>query len=98
MITLHTLYHLPSDIQAADAHVGSVKEFYAILKPTPPSPPVDLASDLAEYESSEPTLAGVSATGILAAAAASAEEGGSTPQEFLAFLEADLPKEDVHHH
>jgi len=83
--------------QAADAHVGSVKVFHALAKPTPPPLPADLATDLAEYESSEPTLTGPSAAGGIAAATGSAEDGGSTPQEFLAFLEADLPKEDHAH-
>ena len=89
--------HLPFGFQAANAHVGSVKVFHALPKPAPPPLPADLATDLAEYESSEPSLTGPSAAGAIAGAAASAEEGGSTPQEFLAFLEADLPKEDLHH-
>jgi len=97
IIISHTFCYLPFDIQAADAHVGAVKEFHALLKPTPPPLPADLAAELAEYESSEPTLTSPSGTGGIAAASASSEEGGSTPQEFLAFLEADLPKEDLHH-
>lgn len=97
MIILHTFYRLPFNIQTADAHVGSVKEFHRVPQPTPPPLPADLAADLAEYESSEPTLTGASPAGSISAAAASAEEGGSTPQEFLTFLEADLPKEEVHH-
>jgi hypothetical protein len=82
--------------KAKDAHVGVVKSFSAPSAPKAPSPPIDLASELAAYDAAEPTLAAASTT--KAAAAEIADDAGAGAKEFLAFLEADLPKPEAHHH
>ncbi|KAF8626686.1 hypothetical protein AX15_004770 [Amanita polypyramis BW_CC] len=76
---------------AKDAHVGVVKSYS--LPPTPKAPilPTDLASELAVYEASEPTLA------QRVVAQESPEEGAGGADEFLSFLEQDLPKREAHH-
>lgn len=71
-----------------DAHVGLVKQYTLPPAPQPPTVPVDLASELAAYDAAEPTKV---------AAAAPAEEGASGAEEYLSFLEQDLPKEEAHH-
>ncbi|GLB44583.1 putative ATP synthase complex subunit h [Lyophyllum shimeji] len=71
-----------------DAHVGVVKQYTLPPAPQPPMVPTDLASELATYEAQEPTKV---------AAAAPAEEEASGAEEFLTFLEQDLPKEEAHH-
>ncbi|KAM6493176.1 ATP synthase complex subunit h domain containing protein [Amanita muscaria] len=76
---------------AKDAHVGVVKSYSLPPAPKPPVLPTDLASELAAYESSEPTLAS------RAAAQETSGEGESGAEEFLAFLEQDLPKPEAHH-
>ena len=53
--------------------------------------PVDLASELAVYEASEPALA------QRAAVQESSDEGTSGADEFLSFLEQDLPRREAHH-
>ncbi|KDQ17028.1 hypothetical protein BOTBODRAFT_223317 [Botryobasidium botryosum FD-172 SS1] len=79
---------------AKDAHVGNVKEFSAPSSPTPPSLPTDLASELAAYEQSEPTIAEVTQA---SATPADAESGAGGADAFLAYLEADIPKAEAHH-
>jgi len=76
---------------AKDAHVGVVKSYS--LPPTPKAPvlPVDLASELAAYDAVEPTLAQTAAT------PESTEEGAGGAEEFLSFLEQDVPKPEAHH-
>ncbi|KAF9444946.1 hypothetical protein P691DRAFT_676644 [Macrolepiota fuliginosa MF-IS2] len=76
---------------AKDAHVGAVKQFN--LPPTPKAPavPADLASELSTYDAAEPSVATAPVT------SASSEEGNGGADEFLNFLEQDLPKV-VHHH
>jgi len=81
-------------IVAKDAHVGNVKEFSAPSSPTPPSLPTDLASELAAYEQSEPTIAEVTQA---SATPADAESGAGGADAFLAYLEADIPKAEAHH-
>lgn len=63
------------------------------LPPTPKPPvlPVDLASELAAYDAAEPTLAQAAAT------QASTEDGAGGAEEFLSFLEQDVPKPEAHH-
>ncbi|KAI5119279.1 hypothetical protein M0805_008059 [Coniferiporia weirii] len=78
---------------AKDAHVGVVKAFHAPSAPQPPTVPADLASELAAYDAAEPTLASAPA----AKAADIADDTGAGAKEFLAFLEADLPKPEAHH-
>ncbi|KAG9026226.1 hypothetical protein FS837_004678 [Tulasnella sp. UAMH 9824] len=77
--------------QAKDAHLAHVKAYKAPSSPTPPALPADLASELAAYDSQEP--------GTVPTATTSAETTtvtGDAAAEFLAHLEADIPKE-VHH-
>ncbi|THH07241.1 hypothetical protein EW145_g3518 [Phellinidium pouzarii] len=80
---------------AKDAHVGVVKSFHAPSAPQMPSVPADLAADLAAYDAAEPSLAEAPAT--KAAHVSMSDDTGSGAKEFLAFLEADLPKPEVHH-
>jgi len=82
---------------AKDAHVGVTKEFSAPKAPTTPALPADLSAELAAYETSEPTLAEVQHATSTAGAHDDADGSGAGPKEFLAFLEADLPKEEAHH-
>ncbi|PAV15587.1 hypothetical protein PNOK_0844500 [Pyrrhoderma noxium] len=79
---------------AKDAHVGVVKAFAAPAVPKAPSAPADLASELAAYDAAEPTLA----SSPSAASTEVADDSGAGAKEFLAFLEADLPKPEAHHH
>ncbi|KAF8637091.1 hypothetical protein AX17_002996 [Amanita inopinata Kibby_2008] len=76
---------------AKDAHVGVVKSYS--LPPTPKAPtlPTDLATELSAYDALEPTLA------TRAVAQESAEEGASGADEYLNFLEQDIPKPQAHH-
>ncbi|KDQ52446.1 hypothetical protein JAAARDRAFT_210598 [Jaapia argillacea MUCL 33604] len=77
---------------AKDAHVGNVKPFAAPSAPTAPSLPADLASELSSYDATEPVTEQKAA-----AALASTEDVGAGAEAYLAFLEADLPKAEVHH-
>ncbi|OCB87997.1 hypothetical protein A7U60_g4955 [Sanghuangporus baumii] len=84
--------------QPKDAHVGVVKPLSIPPAPQPPSPPSDLASELAAYDAQEPTLAASSpAKAATSASLDLADDSGSGAKEFLAFLEADLPKHEAHH-
>ncbi|TCD61722.1 hypothetical protein EIP91_008008 [Steccherinum ochraceum] len=77
---------------AKDAHVGVVKAYALPPAPKAPALPTDLASELAAYDAAEPTKADapkVAATGT--------ENVGQGAEAFLEFLEADLPKAEVHH-
>ncbi|KAF8646260.1 hypothetical protein AX16_007300 [Volvariella volvacea WC 439] len=78
---------------AKDAHVGAVKTFNLPPAPQTPALPADLASELSAYDAAEPTLADAPAPAVDAAAGSAAG-----PEEFLAFLEQDLPKPEHHHH
>lgn len=81
-------------LQDKDAHVGSVRTFSAPSPPQAPALPTDLAGELSAFDAQEPTLGGSAAP---AKAAASTEDGGQGVKEWLAFLEADIPKEEAHH-
>jgi len=65
------------------------------MPPTPKSPalPTDLAAELEAYDAVEPTAAAAPA----AQATSATEEGTGGAEEFLAFLEKDLPKVEHHH-
>ncbi|KAK4683461.1 hypothetical protein P7C73_g6802, partial [Tremellales sp. Uapishka_1] len=60
--------------------------------PTAPALPTDLAAELANFDKQEPTLGSTSA-----APKAAVTEGGESAEEYLSFLEKDLPKADAHH-
>jgi F-type H+-transporting ATPase subunit h len=68
-----------------------VKSYSLPPAPKPPVLPVDLASELAAYDAAEPTLA-------QRAAAQESTEGAAGADEFLSFLEQDIPKPEAHHH
>ncbi|KAG7447190.1 uncharacterized protein BT62DRAFT_931022 [Guyanagaster necrorhizus] len=78
---------------AKDAHVGVVKAYSTPTAPQPPTLPTDIASELAAYDASEPTLAEV----VVDVASESADTT-SGADAYLTFLEADLPKPEAHHH
>lgn len=80
--------------QAKDAHVGAVKSFQSPKAPTPPPAPTDLATELAAYDATEPTLAETSTTPT---PAAQAQGDVGSAEAFLHFLEQDHPKADAHH-
>lgn len=73
-----------------DAHVGVVKAYSAPSTPSAPAAPTDLASELSAYDAAEPST--VETTVNLAQ-----DDTGAGAQEFLAFLEKDLPKPEAHH-
>ncbi|PCH42896.1 hypothetical protein WOLCODRAFT_102755 [Wolfiporia cocos MD-104 SS10] len=77
---------------AKDAHVGAVKTYSIPPAPQPPTIPVDLASELSAYDATEPVVAGAAET-----SAASPETLTTGADTFLAFLEADEPREEAHH-
>ncbi|KAF8346570.1 ATP synthase complex subunit H-domain-containing protein [Amanita rubescens] len=77
---------------AKDAHVGVVKSYSLPPAPKAPVLPVDLASELAEYDATEPTVA------QKAVSQESVEAGTGGADEYLAFLEQDIPKPEAHHH
>jgi F-type H+-transporting ATPase subunit h len=83
--------------QSKDA-TASIRSFTAPQPPKAPELPSDLAAELSAFDAQEPVL-GQSASPAKAAAAdaAAAAEGGEGVQEYLAFLEKDLPKADKHH-
>jgi len=77
---------------AKDAHVGAVKAYSMPPAPQPPSVPADLASELSAYDAAEPVVASGAAS-----ATGSHETTVTGADTFLAFLEADEPKQEVHH-
>jgi len=79
-------------VVAKDAHVGNVKELNIPKAPEPPKLPSDLTSELSAYEATHPVLIEVAP-----APSSGSADGATTADGFLAFLEQDLPKEDVHH-
>lgn len=78
--------------QAKDAHVGVVKAFALPPKPVTPTLPTDLAADLSAYDAAEVTLATATVQ-----ATSTTEDAGNGADEFLSFLEQDLPKPEAHH-
>ncbi|KAF5391948.1 hypothetical protein D9757_003235 [Collybiopsis confluens] len=79
--------------QAKDAHVGVVKSYSLPPAPKAPGLPSDVASELAAYDASEPTIASTQAP-----KSTMNEENVSGADAFLNFLEQDLPKPEAHHH
>ncbi|KAI0945951.1 hypothetical protein AcV7_010056 [Taiwanofungus camphoratus] len=77
---------------AKDAHVGAVKAYSIPPAPQPPTIPADLASELSAYDAVEPVSASEAK-----AAPTSTEQVATGADTFLAFLEADEPKAEVHH-
>ncbi|TFK68000.1 hypothetical protein BDN72DRAFT_842403 [Pluteus cervinus] len=75
---------------AKDAHVGVVKAYTLPPTPKPPVLPTDLAAELSAYDAAEPGVAGASAQ-------ATTTEAPTGADEFLTFLEQDLPKKEAHH-
>ncbi|KAL7424370.1 hypothetical protein Q5752_000052 [Cryptotrichosporon argae] len=80
--------------QAKDAHVAHVKQYSAPAPPSAPQLPSDLAAALASFDATEPSLGAPAAK---SAAAPKTDESGEGADEYLAFLEKDLPKVDKHH-
>lgn len=74
--------------QAKDAHVGAVKAFSAPALPSAPTLP-DLATDLAAYDTTEPTRA--TATDVPTGHG----EPSAGAEAYLAFLEEE--QEEAHH-
>lgn len=68
-----------------------MKQFALPPAPQAPTVPADLASELSTYDASEPSIAS-------APAPASGEEANGGADEFLSFLEQDLPKVEHAHH
>ncbi|OCF39931.1 F-type H+-transporting ATPase subunit H [Kwoniella heveanensis CBS 569] len=79
--------------KSADAHVGSVRTFSAPKAPSAPTLPSDLAAELSKFDAQEPTIGGSAPK----AAAAATAEGNESADEYLKFLEQDLPKAEKHH-
>ncbi|WVF70026.1 hypothetical protein IAT40_004812 [Kwoniella sp. CBS 6097] len=80
--------------KTADAHVGSVRTFSAPKAPSAPTLPSDLAAELSKFDAQEPTIGGSAAPKTSGAAPA---EGNESADEYLKFLEQDLPKAEKHH-
>ncbi|TFK37585.1 ATP synthase complex subunit H-domain-containing protein [Crucibulum laeve] len=80
-------------VQAKDAHVGVVKQYSLPPSPKAPALPSDLASELSAYKSSEPSVAAQAKP----TEAAAAEPGAGGAEDFLNFLEQDIPKPEHHH-
>ncbi|KAK6903958.1 F-type H+-transporting ATPase subunit H [Kwoniella mangroviensis CBS 10435] len=80
--------------KSADAHVGSVRTYSAPKAPSAPTLPSDLASELSKFDAEEPVIGG---SAPKATATATDAEGGESAEEYLKFLEKDLPKADAHH-
>ncbi|KAB5595212.1 ATP synthase complex subunit H [Ceratobasidium theobromae] len=91
---LRELKAYKAPVKAKDAHVGAVKSFQSPKAPTPPPAPTDLATELAAYDATEPTLAETSTTPT---PAAQAQGDVGSAEAFLHFLEQDHPKADAHH-
>ncbi|ORY20711.1 ATP synthase complex subunit H-domain-containing protein [Naematelia encephala] len=77
--------------QAKDAHTGLVRNYTAPKPPKPPALPTDLAGELSKFDAEEPVI------GSTTTSTAAPTEGGESAEEFLTFLEQDLPKDEAHH-
>ncbi|KAJ9124465.1 hypothetical protein QFC24_003255 [Naganishia onofrii] len=84
-------------VQAADAHLSSVKSYAAPAAPQAPTLPSDLTAELSKFDATEPVLS--SSTSTTAATVAATEDEGVAggAKEYLEFLEKDTPKADAHH-
>jgi F-type H+-transporting ATPase subunit h len=80
-----------ANIQTADAS-SSVRSYKAPSSPKAPTLPTDLASELSKFDAEEPSFASPAA-----AKKSSATDGAESADEYLTFLEKDLPKADAHH-
>jgi F-type H+-transporting ATPase subunit h len=90
------LAHSPE--QSADAHAGLVRTFSAPTAPTPPTLPSDLATELSKFDSAEPVLASSAPSKSAQAATAGQDDGAAQgADEYLSFLERDLPKAEAQH-
>jgi len=95
--TDHTPQHVTivcrnqANIQTADAS-SSVRSYKAPSSPKAPSLPTDLASELSKFDAQEPSFAAPATTKT-----ATSTDGAESADEYLTFLEKDLPKADAHH-
>lgn len=80
----------PTPSHAQESAASQVRAFSAPTAPAAPALPTDLAAELAKFDAVEPTL------GNNQAKKAETAEGGETVEEYLAFLESDLPKAEHH--
>ena len=71
-----------------------MRNYTAPSPPKAPALPTDLAAELAKFDSEEPVIG---STATASPAAHKGEEGGESAEEYLAFLEKDLPKAEAHH-
>lgn len=71
-----------------------MRSFNQPKAPQAPSLPSDLAAELSKFDAENPSFVQASAP---KASSANAEEGGESADEYLTFLEKDLPKADAHH-
>lgn len=71
-----------------------MRNYTAPSPPKAPALPSDLAAELAKFDAQEPVI-GQKAQASTSAAAAESE--GENADQYLAFLEKDLPKADKHH-
>lgn len=69
-----------------------MKQFSSPPSPQAPVVPTDLASELSAYDAAEPTAAFAPST-----TSASSEETEGGAEQFLGFLEQDLPRKSAHH-
>jgi F-type H+-transporting ATPase subunit h len=91
-MTTHVVCSLNlTDVQTADAS-SSVRSYKAPSSPKAPALPTDLASELSKFDAEEPSFAAPASTKT-----ASTTEGAESADEYLTFLEKDLPKADAHH-
>ncbi|WWC67730.1 uncharacterized protein I206_101642 [Kwoniella pini CBS 10737] len=80
--------------KSTDAHVGAVRSYSAPKPPSAPTLPSDLASELSKFDAEEPVIGGSSPK---SSATTSTTEAGESADDYLKFLEQDLPKKDAHH-
>ena len=76
--------------QTADA-ASAVRSYKAPASPKAPTLPTDLASELSKFDAQEPSFASP------AAKKATSTDGAESADEYLTFLEKDMPKADAHH-
>lgn len=77
--------------QAKDAAAGLVRNYTAPTPPKAPALPSDLAGELAKFDATEPVI------GATEAKETPIAEEGEGADEYLTFLEKDLPKAAAHH-
>ncbi|RSH90348.1 hypothetical protein EHS25_001682 [Saitozyma podzolica] len=82
---------LIQDLYAKDASAGLVRNYTAPTPPKAPALPSDLAGELAKFDATEPVI------GATEAKETPIAEEGEGADEYLTFLEKDLPKAAAHH-